>query len=96
MKYFVESLPRSCFYCDCCHEKEYDCRYKIEGDKFCAIENLEVNYYYDHNLQENVGRPNWCPLKELPERKEGFGTDGLYLKGKIDGWNYCLAEILGE
>ena len=41
-------------------------------------------------------RPHFCPLKELPERKEGFGTDSLYLKGKIDGWNYCLAEILGE
>lgn len=41
-------------------------------------------------------RPDWCELKELPERKEGFGTDSLYIKGKIDGWNYCLSEIVGE
>jgi hypothetical protein len=41
MSYFVESLPSSCFFCDCCHEREYDIRYKIVGEKFCGIENIE-------------------------------------------------------
>ena len=38
-------------------------------------------------------RPDWCPLRELPEKKE------LYLsinnqKGYCDGWNACLDKIL--
>lgn len=67
MAYFVVSLPKSCFFCDCCHTKDYDNTYKIDGEKFCGIENMEVDFYYDHNLQNNVGRPNWCPLREIPD-----------------------------
>lgn len=67
MAYFVVSLPKSCFFCDCCHTKDYDRTYRIDGEKFCGIENMEVDYYYDHNLQNNVGRPNWCPLREVPD-----------------------------
>lgn len=63
--YFVEILPKSCFYCDCCHTKNYDSKYKFDGEKFCGIENIEVNNYYDHN-EETSSRPNWCPLRELP------------------------------
>lgn len=63
--YFVEILPKSCFYCDCCHTKDYDGRYKFDGEKFCGIENIEVDNYYDHN-EETGSRPNWCPLRELP------------------------------
>lgn len=40
-------------------------------------------------------RPDWCPLRELPEKKE------LYLsinneKGYCVGFNDCLDDILGE
>jgi hypothetical protein len=65
--YFVTSLPKSCFFCDCCHTKDYDNRYQFDGEKFCGIENMEVGYYYDHNLCNNVGRPDWCPLREIPD-----------------------------
>ena len=65
--YFVEDLPRSCFYCDCCHEKEYNHRQRLSGIPFCGIENLQVDYYYDYNLEDNNGRPNWCPLREIPD-----------------------------
>ena len=67
MKYFVEILTRSCFYCDCCHTKPYDRRYDIDGEKFCGIENLGVDYYYDYNYEDNQGRPDWCPLREIPD-----------------------------
>ena len=94
MKYFVEDIPSGCCYCDCCHTKDYDCRYKLDGEKFCGIEDLEIDkQFYDF---ENPQRPNWCPLKALPGQIE--------LKGRItlsgcnteyeDGWNDCLAAIL--
>ena len=96
MKYFVESLPRSCSYCDCCHTKEYDSRHKLDGEKFCGIENedVEVFYYYGD------GRPDWCPLKELPKKRKELSIEE-YEFGKLglaftDGWNACLRKILGE
>ena len=92
MAYFVESLPKSCFFCDCCHKKDYDSRYKIDGEKFCGIENMEVCYYYDHNKYDNVGRPNWCPLRELPKHMLRFGETDDY----AEGYNDCLDEILNK
>ena len=64
--YFVESLPQSCFYCDCCHTRDYDRRYRLDGEKFCGIKNMEVDDYYDHNKFDNDGRPSWCHLREIP------------------------------
>ena len=57
----------------------------------------------------NVGKPDWCPLRELPEKKEsdsflieavkndcfdGTDSDTAYFNGKDAGWNACLDEIL--
>lgn len=48
-------------------------------------------------------KPDWCPLRELPEKMEVCGTynSEYYAKGgKMPsyktGWNACLDEILGE
>ena len=93
MKYFVESLPRSCFYCDCCHTKDFDYKYKIDGDKFCGIENMEVNDFYDYN-HETRRRPDWCPLREIPQKKiTKYSDAGNMYRG---GWNDCIDEMIGE
>lgn len=57
----------------------------------------------------NVGKPDWCPLRELPEKKENDSflkeavkndcfdwtdSDTAYFNGKDAGWNACLDEIL--
>lgn len=39
-------------------------------------------------------KPDWCPLRELPERKKLTYTD-LDADNKVSGWNDCLDEILG-
>lgn len=57
--YFVEYLPKSCFYCDCCHTKNYK--------HICGIKNMEVGIHYDHNEYDNDGRPDWCPLRMIPD-----------------------------
>ena len=51
---------------------------------------------------EKTWRPDWCPLRELPEKMEVCGTynSEYYAKGgKMPsyktGWNACLDEILG-
>ncbi len=45
---------------------------------------------------EKSWRPDWCPLRELPEKKKA-DTDLLTMEnGIVEGWNACLAEILKE
>lgn len=61
--YYVENLPNSCYECSCCHTKDYDSRYKLDGEKFCGITNMEVDNHYNYN-----DRPNWCPLREIPKK----------------------------
>lgn len=38
-------------------------------------------------------KPEWCPLKELPERRK---YNEEYFNGNVRGWNDCLRTILGE
>ena len=44
----------------------------------------------------NVGKPDWCPLRELPEKipelKSGYEDLGTSIRRV--GWNACLDEIL--
>ena len=91
----VMDMPDSCFHCDCCHEKPYDNRYRIEGEKFCGIEDIEVGEYYDSFYSEEPMRPSWCPLKELPTKESGEMTirSDEYSDGFADGFNSCLDEI---
>lgn len=46
----------------------------------------------------NVGKPDWCPLRELPEREEELPVEkyefGGLGKAFTSGWNTCLDEIL--
>ena len=65
--FYILNTPLSCFTCDCCHTKDYDYRKQIDSEKFCGIENRNVNDYCDY---VNPRKPDWCPLKEIPKRKE--------------------------
>lgn len=44
------------------------------------------------NVGENVKRPDWCPLRELPDKKNW----GEMFNGNIKGWNDCLKEITSQ
>ena len=40
-------------------------------------------------------RPDWCPLRELPEKNTKNYSDGYkYGKGYQDGYNACIDELL--
>ena len=91
----VMDMPDCCFHCDFCHEKAYDRRYQIEGEKFCCVEDIEVDKYYNSFYSEEPMRPSWCPLKELPEREDGTTKirSDEYSDGFAEGFNVCLDEI---
>lgn len=47
------------------------------------------------NREVSGGRPEWCPLQELPERKsEEFGQT-IINAARAEGWNACLDAIEG-
>lgn len=40
-------------------------------------------------------KPNWCPLRELPEKNTKKYSDGYkYGKGYQNGYNACIDELL--
>lgn len=40
------------------------------------------------------GKPEWCPLKPLPEKDDFDDPYDEYYTGYRDGWNRCLEEIV--
>lgn len=53
----------------------------------------------EENLSAKAERPDWCPLRELPEKMEVCGKypqPGKPVPSYRFGWNACLDEILKE
>ena len=58
---------------------------------YLTLKNISSTDYYDK-------KPDWCPLRELPEREEELPVEkyefGGLGKAFTSGWNTCLDEIL--
>ena len=47
--------------------------------------------------KELKSKPDWCPLKPMPDKKNRNNrVVGDYLRGRSDGYNACIDEILGD
>lgn len=89
-------------------ENCYDCPFgtaycgEIEYEGLCELADcldhdviLMTEEHYDC---ESKSRPDWCPLKPLPERKEYIvPIDNVESQKDIIavGWNACINEITG-
>ena len=82
--------PESCTDCMFCFALEAEEAYcsvmDHEEDSSMCRELTPTDKYWEK-------RPNWCPLKELPERRR-YGEE--FYNGDVKGWNNCLKEITGE
>lgn len=59
----------------------------------CKITNKKCNWYSEN------GKPEWCPIKSIPEKKDDNGYEvfeSRYLDGYANGWNKCIDEIMKE
>ena len=85
----VTDMPESCFGCNFLY-----CNADAGIDSCQA---MEVSRIVD---SEKYERPDWCPLRELPERKEELPVEkyefGGLGKAFTSGWNACLDKILKE
>lgn len=87
----IMDMPESCDMCDFVDDEQPP-RY---GEKtlYCGIPGMgeDVTDYI-------ACRPEFCPLRELPERKEELPVEkyefGGLGKAFTSGWNACLDEIL--
>ena len=43
----------------------------------------------------NEGRPTWCPLREVPQKKPCGDYTSLIRIGERKGYNACIDELLG-
>jgi len=67
----------------------YDCPCYYEERNKCeaTFKNVE---------DDDIEKPSWCPLKNLPEPKDIGYPNEDYDVGFADGWDACLDVITGE
>ena len=82
----VVDVPEACRDCACC-------QYAGQYDRYCGVNGEDLM-----NIDWNGEKPDWCPIKEMPSRKQVpgcfFMMDEVY--GKEIGFNDCLDEIFGR
>ena len=75
-------------------EKCLDCNLCVldmDGSISCYYNKREIC----SNVGENNSRPEWFPLKSLPEEDHEDHYPNELEYGYADGWNDCLREIMG-
>lgn len=80
----VMDMPEDCTMCKFWNSKDDECY-------ATGVEELSLN--------SEEAKPDWCPLRELPEKREINHNKNHYISNfwtdaKSVGWNACLDEIL--
>jgi hypothetical protein len=95
----VTDTPKNCYDCpfgtEYCGDSEYEGCCEL-AECLDSDMRLITEEHYDY---ESESRPDWCPLKPLPEKKEYIvPTNNVESQKDIIavGWNACLREITGE
>lgn len=82
----VIDMPNSCYECPIC--ATWDVFPSVE-EYYCTATNDSVN---------RSSKPDWCPLKPLPEKYEidRNKCSDLFYEFELEyGYNACIDEILG-
>lgn len=81
------NVPEKCLDCNLCV-------LDMDGSISCYYNKREIC----SNVGENNSRPEWCPLRPLPDRKEI--TETYKWEDRLPsfkcGWNWCLDKITGR
>lgn len=88
--------PKNCY--DCPFGTEYCGNLEYEGCCELAeclgnVMTLITEEQYDY---ESKAKPDWCPLKPLPEKMAGVVPTDHWINSIKAGWNGCIDEITGD
>ena len=91
----VMDMPESCAKCEFCREireNQHCCERVVNTVGVCKRIELDVEFY-------QYEKPNWCPLKEVPEKTVTMELSVAHSEsvemGYREGYNACIDEILG-
>lgn len=91
----VIDTPKNCLDCQFCYELdegvEACCSISDDDKDASLMKKIDCEYGYCQ------GKPDWCPLKPLPEKKEYVDpTSSAKAKKNIIavGWNTCINMIV--
>ena len=90
----VIDTPENCLDCQFCYELdegvEACCSISDDDEDASLMKKIDCEHGYCQ------GKPDWCPLMDLPEKDDFDDLYDEYYTGYHDGWNSCLKEIVGE
>lgn len=66
----------------------YEC--ELNNYHFCDVTGDNIERYRNTEY-----KPTWCPLREVPQKKEFSDIETAYDRVKTLGYNACIDEILG-
>ena len=91
----IMDMPRACYVCPFCYKAELIAKgnYLYEQLHRCRMEPLDVEDVYLDDVVYK--KPTWCPLREVPQKKQGGDYTSLIIIGERKGYNACIDEILG-
>lgn len=80
----VMDMPESC----------PDCRFFKSDWRECYA----ISKRYNRDIMTEEAKPNWCPLRELPEKMPDLehGYENVEKSIIRTGWNACLDAIAKE
>lgn len=74
------------------------CKFMRNTDEeyhYCRV--LGFDYQVNDYMRSTPkGKPDWCPLKAVPEKRNVVFDDKSMWAEQRRGWNACIEEILGE
>ena len=76
------------------HCGECQIRFDDIYSNWCSYENPEPNGVYKY--VESKIKPDWCPLRPMPEKMTGYDSIKWQWGEYEDGWNQCIDAIMGE
>lgn len=89
----VIDTPENCYDCQFCyelHEGVEACCSIMDDDKDKSLmKEIDCEYGYCQ------GKPDWCPLIDLPEKNNGDYPANTFDVGLAEGRNQCIDEITG-
>ena len=90
----VTDTPKNCYDCpfgtEYCGDSEY-----VGGCELAECLDSDMRLITEeHYDYESESRPDWCPLKPLPEKSTPENDMTDYQRGMVDGRNQCIDEIV--